>query len=62
MAREKPDPWGCEHRPPVEVVPLVDGRRARCLTCGQSGPVRPDAEGALRALQGEASRREEIGA
>ncbi len=62
MAREKPDVWGCGHRPPIEVVPSGDGRRARCLTCGWCGPVRHDAEGALRALQGEAGRREKMGA
>ena len=62
MAREKPDVWGCQHRLPIEVVPMGDGRRAGCLRCGQCGPVRPDAEGALRALQGMAARREKIGA
>ena len=62
MTREKPDAWGCGHRLPIEVVPIGDGRRARCLTCGPCGPVRPDSEGALRALQGPASGREKIGA
>ncbi len=62
MTRKRPEVWGCGHRPPIEVVPFGDGRRARCLTCGQCGPVRPDTEGALRALQGGASRREKIGA
>jgi hypothetical protein len=62
MAREKRDVWGCQHRLPIEVVPMGDGRRARCLRCGGCGPVRHDAEGAVRALQGEASRREKIGA
>ncbi len=62
MAQEKPDVWGCEHSMPIEVVPLGEGRRARCLRCGQCGPVRPDAEGALRALQGPPGRREKIGA
>ena len=62
MARKKPDVWGCEHPMPIEVVYLGEGRRAKCLTCGQCGSVRPDAEGALRALQDTASRREEIGA
>ena len=62
MARKKPDVWGCGHPMPIEVVPFGEGRRARCLTCGQCGPMRPDAEEALRALQDTASRREEIGA
>jgi hypothetical protein len=59
MARQKPGLLGCGHRLPIEVVPLDDGRRARCLRCGQCGPVRADSEGALR---GKASRREKIGA
>ena len=58
MAREKPDWWGCEHCLPIEVVPFGDGHRARCLSCGESGPVHPDVDGALRALQDLASRRE----
>ena len=62
MARKKPDVWGCGHPMPIEVVPFGEGRRARCLTCGQCGPARPDAEGALRALQDTASRREKVGA
>ncbi len=62
MARKKPDVWGCEHPLPIEVVPFGEGRRARCLTCGRCGPVRPAAEGALRALRGEADRRKRIGA
>ena len=59
MARKKSDGWGCEHPLPIGVVPLGDGRRARCLRCG---PVRPDAEGALRALRGPTGRQEKIGA
>ena len=63
MARKKPDVWGCGHRLPIEVVPMGDGRRARCLTCVECGPMRPDAEGAVRALQAEAAgRSEKIGA
>ena len=62
MAREKPDVWGCEHPMPIEVVPLGEGRRARCLRCGLCGPVRPDPEEALVALRGEAARRGKVGA
>jgi hypothetical protein len=62
MARKKPEVWGCGHPTPIEVVPFGEGRRARCLACGQCGPVRPDSEGALRALQGPMGRREKIGA
>ncbi len=62
MSREKPNVWSCEHPLPIEVVPLGDGRRARCLRCGQCGPVRPNSGVALRALRGKASRREKLGA
>ena len=62
MARKKPDVLGCEHPMPIEVVPFGEGRRARCLTCGECGLVRPDAEEALRALQVPTGRREKIGA
>ena len=63
MPRKKPDAWGCGHPMPIEVVPLGDGRQARCLRCGQCGPVRPDSEQALRALRAEAAgRSEKIGA
>ncbi len=62
MARENPDAGGCQHPLPIEVVSVGDGRRARCLRCGWRGPVRPDAEGALRALRSEASHREKVGA
>ena len=45
-AADRPRARGCDHPLPIEVVPLGDGRRARCLRCGQCGPVRPDCEGA----------------
>ena len=53
---DRPRARGCEHPLPIGVVPLGDGRRARCLRCGQCGPVRPDSEGAMRALRGEPLR------
>ena len=62
MTREKPNAWGCGHPLPIEVVPLGDGRRARCLSCGEYGPVRPDSEGAMRALKDAAGRRLKVGA
>ncbi len=62
MARGKPNAWGCGHPLPIEVVPLGDGRRARCLSCGEYGPVRPDSEGAMRALKDAAGRRLKVGA
>ena len=54
MARERPTIWDCRHTYPVEVVPLGGGRRARCLGCGACGPVRADAEAAMKALRDEA--------
>ena len=56
MSREKPNVWSCEHPLPIEVVSLGNSRRARCLSCGQCGPVRPDSEGAMRALKNAAGR------
>ena len=52
----RPQAWRCEHPLLIEVVPLGDGRRARCLRCGECCPVRPDCEGAMRALRGEPLR------
>jgi hypothetical protein len=52
MAREKPNAWGCGHPLPIEVVPLGDGRRARCLSCGEYGPVRPDSGGGDAGTEG----------
>ena len=62
MARKRPDVGGCEHLMPIEVVAFGEGRRARCLACGQCGPVRPDSEAALKALRGPQRRQEKIGA
>ena len=62
MARKKPDVWGCGHPLPIEVVPLGDGRRARCLACGEYGPVRPDSGGSMRVLKDAAGRRLKVGA
>lgn len=44
----------CEHAVfPVEVTPTKDGSRARCLGCGQVGPVRASSKEALQALREE---------
>jgi hypothetical protein len=45
--------WRCEHLYPVVVERTERGKRARCLGCGQSGPVRADSSGAMQALRGE---------
>jgi hypothetical protein len=62
MAPKKPAAWGCGHPHPIEVVPLGEGRRARCLRCGECGPVRPGSKGAPRALKDSAGHRGKIGA
>jgi len=55
--RRKRSAGGCGHgRGPVVVEPVPDGRRARCLVCGQSGPARPSSEVALVALRDELRR------
>ena len=56
MARRKRDVKRCRHRSPVVVDPVAVGRAARCLACGQSGPVRPSSGEALAALRDEARR------
>ena len=50
------DALRCGHGSPVVVEPAPGGRVARCLLCGNSGPVRPTSEGALAALRDEARR------
>ena len=62
MTREKPTVWRCAHDYPIEVVPIGDERRARCLGCGARGPVRADSEAALRALKFEAMYGGKVGA
>jgi hypothetical protein len=58
MAREKPNVWQCGHHYPIEVAPMGDGERAKCLGCGACGPVRADAEAAMQALMDEGRHRE----
>jgi hypothetical protein len=56
VGRGKRDAWRCGHDRPVLVDPVEGGRVARCLACGQSGPVRPTSGRALAALREEARR------
>ncbi|HEV2744759.1 MAG TPA: hypothetical protein VGV91_16500 [Rubrobacter sp.] len=56
MERRKRGVKRCGHRSPVVVDAVPDGRAARCLVCGQSGPVRPSSEEALAALRDEERR------
>lgn len=53
--------WECEHFSPV-VVEKADGgakKIARCLLCGEIGPVCEGSEEALRALRDRARLRDE---
>ncbi len=53
----------CAHPCPIEVSgTATDNKRARCLSCGATGPERADAAGAVRALRGQAPRLAEAGA
>ncbi len=44
--------WRCRHLSPVVVDEIEGGKKsARCLVCGESGPVREGSQEALRALR-----------
>ena len=50
--------WLCGHRYPLEVVSIEDGKkRARCLSCGATGPARDALAEAAAALRGESPER-----
>ena len=51
MERSKRTAGRCAHTTPVVVEPTPEGRRARCLACGSSGPPRPNSAWALAALR-----------
>jgi hypothetical protein len=51
--------WECGHFSPVVVDELEGGTRARCLLCGERGPVLEGSEEALRALRELARQRDE---
>jgi hypothetical protein len=53
--------WRCGHFSPVVVEELEGGKMksARCLVCGERGPVREGSEEALRALRDLARQRDE---
>ena len=48
--------WRCEHPCPVVIEDIAEGRIARCLRCGCSGPPREGSEAALLALRGRSQR------
>ncbi len=54
-SQQKPPVWLCGHRYPLEVVSTEDGKRARCLSCGATGPARKGSAEAAAALRGESS-------
>ncbi|HEV2742895.1 MAG TPA: hypothetical protein VGV91_07065 [Rubrobacter sp.] len=51
MERGKQTAGRCARATPVVVEPTPEGRRARCLACGQLGPPRPSSARALAALR-----------
>ena len=52
--------WRCRHSSPVVVDEIEGGKKsARCLVCGERGPVREGSEEALRALRDRARERDE---
>jgi hypothetical protein len=56
-SQQKAPVWLCGHRYPLEVVSTEDGRRARCLSCGATGPARESPTKAAAALRGDSSGR-----
>ena len=60
--REKLVSWRCGHQYPIVVEGTGDSMGARCLACGEVGPVRPDAVGAMLALRAEARIGGKLGA
>jgi hypothetical protein len=51
--------WQCGHCSPVLVEEVEGGKIARCLLCGERGPVRVGSEEALGALRDRARQRNE---
>jgi hypothetical protein len=51
--------WRCGHISPVAVEEVEGGKIARCLVCGELGPVREGSEEVVRALRDRARQRDE---
>jgi hypothetical protein len=51
--------WQCGHYSPVVIEETEGGKIARCLVCGELGPVREGSEEALGALRDRARQRDE---
>lgn len=63
MARDRAIFWRCDHHYRILVENAVaGGRRARCLGCRTSGPMRAGSEEAMLALRAEALYKGKIGA
>lgn len=57
MPTERPaTTWRCRHLYPISVEGVGRGKRARCLGCGEVGPVRAEVAGAMWALRGDEAR------
>ncbi len=61
-SRERPQVWECDHPYPILVEGTGRDKRARCLGCGEVGPVRAEVAGAMWALRDEARYRGKLGA
>ncbi len=56
--RERPATWRCGHRYPIVVSATEGGeKRARCLGCEATGPLRSGAPEAMRALREEGAKK-----
>jgi hypothetical protein len=62
MPTERPTTWRCRHLYPILVEGTGLGKRARCLGCGEVGPVRAEVTGAMWALRDEARYGDKLGA
>ena len=62
MPTERPTTWRCRHLYPILVEDPGPGKRARCLGCGEVGPVRAEVTGAMWALRNEPGYAEKVGA
>jgi hypothetical protein len=60
---ERPATWRCGHFYPIVVSTTEGGKkRARCLGCEATGPLRAGAPEAMRALKEEGKNRKKAGA
>jgi hypothetical protein len=64
QTRERPATWRCGHRYPIVVSAAEGGKkkRARCLGCEATGPLRAGVPEAMRALREEGTNGKKAGA